>query len=113
MNKKQQEELHELQAERNALQSQLLHSQADAIAHLEHVVGALLLTMDSGEKKAMHVQLDRIETLEPETLETVQLIGETSADIKLKSSRETWRGRLVEVEAQITELEALPSAPIR
>jgi len=98
------DELHELEAERNALLSLINHSLADAVAHLEHVTAALLLMLDKGEHGEMHKQLDKIETLEPEELGVVKLFGEeTHGDVKEKSKREEWHERLVEVEKQIAE----------
>ena len=102
------EKLQELYAEKNGLNILLRDSLADTVAHLEHTVGALILCMEKKESEEFHTQLDKIETLSPVTLETVQLFGEKSPDLSVKSTREMQRERLAVVEQEITELENAP-----
>lgn len=96
------DQLHELQAERNARIQLLINSQGDAIAHLEHVVGAILLVLDAKTRSSVGSELSKIETLSPDTMSTVQLFGEAVT----KSQRELWREELADIEAQIADLEA-------
>ena len=98
--------IHELYAERNARQLLLQQSTEAAIAHLEHVVGAFLLAMQAQDSANVHQKLDSIEQLDDELESIVQLYGENSPDITIKSKREKWRDDLAEIEAQIAELEA-------
>ena len=102
-----QEELHELEAERNALESLLFHSLTDAVAHLENVVGALLITMPEQEHAEMGKQLQAIENLDPFTQGVVALMGEDVQTPDKKSTRAIWQDRLVAVKAQIEELQAV------
>jgi hypothetical protein len=99
-------DLHDLIAERNARQIMLIQSQSDAIAHLEHVVGAILLTMDTGTLSNVKGELNTIETLDPETQSVVQLYGEFSSDTSIKSQRETWKAELSDLETLIAAAEA-------
>jgi len=99
-------ELHELEAERNALKDLLFQSLGEAVAHIEHLLGAMLLTHNKEENKEFHEQLDRIETLDESIMHTVHVMGETSSDITVKSTREENRERLAIVEARIAELTA-------
>ena len=96
--------LHELYAERNARQSLLINSQSEAIAHLEHVVGAILLAMDNQSLTSVQTELGIIETLTTDNQKVVQLYGETTSDITVKSKREIWRNDLASIEAQIAIL---------
>lgn len=98
-------DLHELNAERSARLQLLLHSQGETIAHLERIVGAMLLTMDPQNLTDVRDELGQIEDLDPETLEIVQLYGETTTDITVKSKREMWRDDLAAIEKQIAILE--------
>ena len=98
--------LHELNAERNARYQLLQQSQGEAIAHLERVIGAMLLTMNGKNLAGVREELCQIENLDAETQSTVQLYGETSTDITVKSKRETWRDDIVALEKQIAILEA-------
>lgn len=98
--------LHDLQAEKNARLQLLGQSQAAAIAHLEHVVGAILLAIDTTTLGNIKTELASIETLDATTEGVVQLFGETTTDTSVKSQREQWRVDLDAIEAQIATLEA-------
>jgi len=95
------DQLHELQAERNARIQLLQHSQGDAIAHLEHVVGAILLSLEASTRTNVLGELAEREVISPDARATVQLQGES----EIKSRRETWREELALIDAQIAEFE--------
>lgn len=102
------EKLHELEAERNALNNLLRDALIETVAHIGHVLGALLLNTEDEDIKELHTQLDKIETLDKETLEAVKLYGETTKDISIKSKFEQWRERISEIETEIAELTNTP-----
>jgi hypothetical protein len=112
---------HEIEAEINARNILLNQSLCNAVSHLEHVVGALLCTMDAQSKSNALSKLVEIETLSLDEFSTVRLYGEVSADISEKSKREQWREELAELESQLentpeeteSDTEAFPQPNIR
>jgi hypothetical protein len=89
--------LHELEAELNGLNSLLVNSLVETVAHLEHLVSATILIMDKPEHGALIKQLTQIETLDDDIMDTVHVIGESTQDVKDKSKREVWWQRRNEV----------------
>lgn len=79
----------------------LKSNQFDAIAHLQCVVGAMLLQMDSDAKQGFNAALGGIEVLNDEQKETVKLFGETSNDISVKSLWQQWTEELRVLEAKL------------
>ena len=96
-------QLHELQAERNARVQLLRQSQDDAITHLEQVVGSILLKLDASLRADVLGEISKINTLPAGVMPAVHLYGEAITE----SKREKWRKELAGIEAQIAELEAL------
>ena len=103
------ENKHELEARIAGLGIALRQSQPEAIAHIECVLGALLLSMEAPAVEKFKMALDSIETLADDVKETVQLFGEVSPDITVKSKRQAWWEELAALEAQLSDT---PDAPL-
>jgi len=93
---------HEMESRVNALNIAIRQSDSRAIAHLEAVVGAILLTMDSSEKDKVMREVAQIENLEPDILANVKLYGEM--DGKEKPLRQKWRDELTDLLPQLDKL---------
>ena len=102
------ENKHELEARIAGLGIALRQSQPEAVAHIECVLGALLLSMEVPAVEKFKMALDSIEALTDDAKETVQLFGEVSKDIMVKSKRQAWKEELAELEEQ---LENAPDSP--
>jgi len=100
---KTEEQVHELQAELNALNGLLIDSLVDSVAHLEHLVASILLRMDSQEHGDLIEQLQEIETIDEPMMAMLHVIGETTQDTNDKSSRESWWLRRKEGIAELSE----------
>ena len=111
------ENKHELEARIAGLEIALRQSQPEAIAHIECVLGALLLSMEAPATQRFMAALDTIEVLPTEQKEVVQLFGEISADGEtvcgkvsketgetIKSKRQEWREELAELKGQLADM---------
>jgi len=93
------QEKHEVLAQIAAYQNMLIDTMSDALAHLECVVGAMLLTMDTQTRGNVISELQTFEQLSPDILSVVQLYGETDSGIK--PQRQAWRDELAALKDQI------------
>ena len=93
-------QLHELQAERNARKLLLAASQEAALAHLECVVGAILAKLDTTTRANVLGEINKTEGISPAERSTVRLSGESDTP----SKRETWRRELADLDTKIAEL---------
>ena len=91
----------EKQARAEALKIALRQTDAEALAHLESVVGAILLSMNSKERGQVMEQIDSIEAVPSMSMSVsdVQLHGEVDAGVTPK--RQAWRDELAGIEAEL------------
>ena len=100
----------EMQAQATALKIALRQTDAEALAHLECVVGAILLSMSNKEQGQVMGALSEIETLAPAALSNVQIYGEVDKGVTPK--RQEWRNELADLEAQIQTLPDVRTADV-
>jgi len=89
-------EYNELQGRINALKIAIRQTDSKEIEHLEHVVGAILLSMTPTAKNRFDAEIKKVESISDDEFATVRLLGEGGEDVK--SMRQKWRKELAEIE---------------